>query len=348
MDSQAALKFINDVFSRNGQPPLTELEEKVFLGSWEKQEYKEIAGKTGYVDITLREVGAALWQKIKTALSVNTKINKKNFRKTIEYYYNNHTSVSSSLIIPNNIKKQPNDNYSNNQNPFVPLDIKVDTPEKFFGREEEIWSIFHELNNCSAVEVIGVEGIGKSSLLWAICEDSKNLNLLNREGIFIDLNMITNANEFYQTLFDEIGINIDINSPHKFKRELTNQKLLLGLDNIGKLMYEGFTRGFREQLRGFVEHPKKPLKLVVATVEPLKKLFNDGKNARSVSPLEGIFQQVNIKPWNETTIRNFIAKRLEPTTINFTETDIQELIEESGGHPKKLTQLCYNLYKKYS
>ena len=34
--------------------------------------------------------------------------------------------------------------------------------------------------------------------------------------------------------------------------------------------------------------------------------------------------------------------------IDFTEADIQELIQESGGHPQKLTQLCYNLYKKYS
>ena len=348
MDSQAALEFINHVLSRNGQPPLTELEEKIFLGSWEKQEYTEIAGKTGYVHITLREVGAALWQKIKTALSVNTKINKKNFRKTIEYYYyNNHTSVSPSLIIRKEIEKQPNYNHSNNQNPFVPTTGRIENLEKFFGREKEIKEIFEFLNNASSVAIIGEQAIGKSSLLYAVYKQS--IKFLQsplqspRQNVFLDMNNIHNQEDFYFAICEKLDI--PENTGYRFTRNLENKRVLLILDNVGKLNGEGFTRDVRDHLRGLAEGENACLKLVLAANESLKTLFND---SYQISPLADICQQVDIQPWKEKTIHDFIAKRLQPTTIDFTETDIQELIQASGGHPQKLTQLCYNLYKKYS
>ena len=132
MDSQEALKFIKDVFYRNKQEPLTKLEENIFLGSWEKQEYRDIAAQTDYAETTLREVGAALWRKIKTELSINTIFSKNNFRKKIEdYYYTNSTSSILSSTIDN--KEKPNHNpisYSDNQNPFVPTTGRIENLEK--------------------------------------------------------------------------------------------------------------------------------------------------------------------------------------------------------------------------
>ncbi len=343
MDSQAALEFINHVLSRNGQPPLTELEEKIFLGSWEKQEYTEIAGKTGYVHITLREVGAALWQKIKTALSVNTKINKKNFRKTIEYYYNNHTSVSPSLIIRKEIEKQPNYNHSNNQNPFIPTTGRIENLEKFFGREKEIKEIFELLNNASSVAIIGEQAIGKSSLLYAVDKQSINFLRSPRQNVFLDMNNIHNQEDFYSAICEKLDI--PDSKGFRFTKNLENKRVLLILDNVGKLNGVGFTRDVRDHLRGLAEGENACLKLVLAANESLKTLFND---SYETSPLQDICQQVDILPWNEKTIRDFITKRLQPTTIDFTEADIQVLIQASGGHPQKLTKLCYDLYKKYS
>ncbi|WP_027401423.1 ATP-binding protein [Aphanizomenon flos-aquae] len=170
MDSQEALNFIKDIFSRNKQEPLTELEENIFLGSWEKQEYGYIAAKTGYAETTLREVGSNLWKKIKTALSINTNFNKNNFRKQIEdYCHTNSTSIILSSTIDNKEKLNHNPiSYSDNQNPFVPTMGRIENLEKFFGREPEIKQIFELLNNASSVVLIGEQAIGKSSLLVTV------------------------------------------------------------------------------------------------------------------------------------------------------------------------------------
>ncbi|MDM3853774.1 MAG: ATP-binding protein [Aphanizomenon gracile PMC649.10] len=344
MDSQEALNFIKDIFSRNKQEPLTELEENIFLGSWEKQEYSDIAAKTGYAEITLRDVGSVLWKKIKTELSIDTRFNKNNFRKKIEDYC--HTNFTSSILSPTiDNKEKPNHNpisYSDNQNPFVPKTGRIENLEKFLGRDQEIKQIFELLNNASSVVLIGEQAIGKSSLLYAVYQQSINLLQLPRQNVFLDMNNIHNQEDFYFAICEKIDI--PDSKGYRFKRNLENKRVLLVLDNVGKLNGVGFTRDVRDQLRGLAEGENACLKLVVAANESLKTLFND---SYETSPLADICQPVDIFPWDEIIIRDFITKRLQLTTIDFTEADIQELIQESGGHPQKLTQLCYNLYKKY-
>ena len=345
MDSQEALNFIKDVFSRNTQEPLTELEENIFLGSWEKQEYGYIAAKTGYAETTLREVGSNLWKKIKTALSINTNFNKNNFRKQIENYYHTYSKNNRLSSITDNREKPKHNpiHYSDHQNPFVPTNTRIENLEKFFGREPEIKQIFELLNNASSVVLIGEQAIGKSSLLYAVYQQSEKLLKSPRQPVFLDMNNIHNQEDFYFAICEKIDI--PDSTGYRFTRNLQDKRVLLILDNVGKLNGQGFTRDVRDHLRGLAEGENACLKLVVAANESLKTLFND---SYETSPLADICQQVDIQPWSEKIIGKFITKRLQATTIDFTEADIQELIQESGGHPQKLTQLCYNLYKKYS
>ena len=345
MDSQEALNFIKDVFSRNTQEPLTELEENIFLGSWEKQEYGYIAAKTGYAETTLREVGSNLWKKIKTALSINTNFNKNNFRKQIENYYHTYSKNNRLSSITDNREKPKHNpiHYSDHQNPFVPTNTRIENLEKFFGREPEIKQIFELLNNASSVVLIGEQAIGKSSLLYAVYQQSINLLQLPRQNVFLDMNNIHNQEDFYFAICEKIDVPASIGQ--KFNRNLENKRVLLILDNVGKLNGAGFTRDMRDHLRGLAEGENACLKLVLAANESLQILFND---SYETSPLAGICLPIDIPVWDKTIIREFIKKRLQPTTIDFTEADIQKLIQESGGYPQKLTQLCYNLYKRYS
>ena len=75
-------------------------------------------------------------------------------------------------------------------NPFIPHAGKVDDPQLFFGRKGEIRKVFDFLNNNDSVVLIGEEGIGKSSLLSAICQQAKNLLLSPRKPIYLDLNRV--------------------------------------------------------------------------------------------------------------------------------------------------------------
>ncbi|MDD1413332.1 ATP-binding protein [Dolichospermum sp. ST_con] len=333
MEAEKALESIQQRLRK----PLNSIESKVFTQIWKGKTYDEMLGiiyksnDKPYSEAYFVEVAnKKLFPRIKTLLN-NDDIDKYNFKEKIEIFLSNDDEIIES----------PEDN----QNPFLPLNGKVDTPKQFFGREKEIGEILDFLKSSCNVSIIGDDGIGKSSLLWAICQQNENLINLKRKFVFMDLNEhIDNQETFYEELFYRIGISSNL-SFRDSKRDLENKKILLILDNVSKL--SEFTPGVRGQLRSWSEGMNAPLKLVVAANKSLPELFNDYKNGIN-SPLEAICQQVNIFHWNEPTIREFITKRLQPTTIDFTEADIQKLIQASGGHPQKLTQLCYDLYKKYS
>ena len=191
--------------------------------------------------------------------------------------------------------------------------------------------------------IIGEQTIGKSSLLYAVYQQSEKLLKSPRQPVFLDMNNIHNQEDFYFAICEKIDVPASIGQ--KFNRNLENKRVLLILDNVGKLNGAGFTRDMRDHLRGLAEGENACLKLVLAANESLQILFND---SYETSPLADICLPIDIPVWDKTIIRDFITKRLQPTTIDFTEADIQKLIQESGGYPQKLTQLCYNLYKKYS
>lgn len=338
MDSQKALNFINRVLSEKKKPILNSVEEGLFLGIWEHQSYDYIAAKINMSIQYTRYLGGQLFKKLKQDLGII--VNKRNFQNPIEHFYREYTSNPSPGIPPNTDKPNPP---PNNQNPFVPTTGRIENLKKFFGREKEIKAIFELLNNSSSVAIIGEQAIGKSSLLYAVSQQSINLLKSPRQNVFLDMNIIHNQEDFYFAICEKLDI--PDSTGYRFTRNLENKRVLLILDNVGRLNGAGFTRDVRDHLRGLAEGENACLKLVLAANESLQTLFNDGYET---SPLADICQQIDIPVWNEKTVCEFITKRLQPTTIDFTEPEIEKLFEESRGHPKKLTQLCYNLYKKYS
>jgi hypothetical protein len=341
MDSKAALNFINRVLSEKKKLLLNPVEESLFLGIWEGKTYDKIAINTSHDSQYVRELGLKLFEKFKYDLGII--VNKKNFQNPIKHFYQEYTS-NPSPAKPNIETTQIKPSSSpDNQNPFVPTTGRIENLEKFFGRDKEIQQIFELLNNSSSVAIIGEQAIGKSSILYAVYQQSKNRLKSQRQNVFLDMNNIHNQEDFYFAICEKLDI--PDSKGYRFTRNLENKRVLLILDNVGKLNGEGFTRDVRDHLRGLAEGENACLKLVLAANESLKTLFND---SYETSPLADICQQVDIQAWNEKIIRDFITKRLQPSKMNFTEADIQELIQASGGYPQKLTQLCYDLYKKYS
>ncbi|CBN58672.1 MULTISPECIES: ATP-binding protein [Kamptonema] len=232
-------------------------------------------------------------------------------------------------------------------NPFIPRNGMIDNPQLFFPREREIRNIFETLNSGSSVAVIGQSAMGKSSLLMEICRQAPNKLTTPRQPIYLELNGCMDENQVYSRFANKIGIEI---SNGDLYSALQNHKLLLALDNVE---CQGFTRSVRDCLRSLAEGSQSPLKLVIAATKFLDELFNDSQ-AGGTSPLAGICQSEVLKPWNETIIRKFIDSRLKApwlksvtNPVSFTEEEIALLIAESGGHPQKLMQLCYQTYAGY-
>jgi transcriptional regulator len=344
MEAEKALESIQQILQTR-RKAFNSIESQVFIQIWKGKTYAQMLGiiyksnGNAYSEAYLLEVATKkLFPKIRRLLN-NDDIDKFNFKEEIEIFLrnNNETKIFSSN------DKEIIDSPQDKPNPFVPTTGRIENLEKFFGREKEIKEIFELLNNASSVAIIGEQAIGKSSLLFAVYQQSINLLKSPRQNVFLDMNNIHNQEDFYFAICEKLDI--PNNTGYRFTRNLENKRVLLILDNVGKLNGVGFTRDVRDHLRGLAEGENACLKLVVAANESLKTLLND---SYETSPLADICQQVDILPWNEKTVCEFIKKRLQPTTIDFTEADIQVLIQASGGHPQKLTKLCYDLYKKYS
>lgn len=230
------------------------------------------------------------------------------------------------------------------KNPFVPYVGKIDS-NSLFGRENELCWVFDTLNEGSSVAIIGEGGSGKSSILWAIKQQVAERLQIPRQSIYIDMSQIENGNDFYFALCSQVGI--PTVKGYSLTRALENhdRKFLLLLDEVENIAWEGFTNQVRRQLRGLANDTNPPLRLVVAASKPLDVLFPDSSDM--TSPFKGICREQKISLWDEGIIRQFIQHRLAPTSIQFTEAEILQVIDQSRGLPRKLMQLCHDLYKKY-
>ena len=241
----------------------------------------------------------------------------------------------------------PNDN-----NPFIPQHGKIDDPRFLFGREREIRWVFQTLNSGSSVAIIGERAIGKSSLLQAIYQQAPNQLHSPRQPIYLNLQNVRDEDDFYGALCSLVSI--ETAKGFLLQRALESHRLLLLLDEVEKMTWDGFTNQVRGQLRGLADGNNAPLRLVVAACTSLDTLFPDSQDKNMTSPFKGICIEENLKQWDEKISREFIVSRLQADwltpvaqPVNFTEEEIAGLIAESGGYPQKLMQLCYKTYDRY-
>ncbi|MBD2339395.1 ATP-binding protein [Calothrix sp. FACHB-156] len=229
-------------------------------------------------------------------------------------------------------------------NPFIPLNDIITEQHQLFGRGREITRVFETLNSGSSVALIGEKKIGKSSLLQAICQQAKHRLLKPRKAIYLNLSLIFNDDDFYDELCNKVGI--AVSKGRQLVRELQKQQLLLLLDEVQQMTWDGFTRELRQQLRGLADgQANPPLRLVIAASEHLDVLFPDSRD--NPSPFQGVCIEELIQPWDENIVRGFIDSRLGNTQVSFTEEEIIKLIQESSGHPQRLMQLCHRTYSRY-
>jgi hypothetical protein len=333
MNSEEAFEFVNRLFLEQTKTSLSKCQKDVILGIWQSKTYQVISDETNWAYQTVKGTASDLFKNLGKILEIE--VNKSNFNNTIE-----QLCQKPSPNVPRSQKL-----LSELANPFVPQQGRVDDSQQFFNREPEIRRVFEVLNSGSSVALIGEEGIGKSSVLWKICQLAESRLHSPRQSVFLDLNWVNDENDFYSALCHEVGI--PESKDYSLTRNLRDRRILLAIDNVGKMTWVGFTRGVRDRLRGLAEGSNAPLKLILAASEPLERLFNDSQDEGKTSPLAGICLEENLKPWDEATIRAFMEARLAMTSVRFTEEEIIQLVQESGGHPRQLMQLCYRTYSRY-
>ncbi|MDZ8051280.1 MAG: ATP-binding protein [Aulosira sp. ZfuVER01] len=347
MNSEDAFEFMNGLILEKTKISLNECERDVFLGIWASKTYGEISQEKNRDYQYVKETGPKLFKKIGTIFQIN--LNKNNFKPTIEQLYKQYTLRKISEIpqrddVITNLSIAQQDRPAYTDNPFIPLNDIITEQHLLFGREREITRVFETLNSGSSVALIGEKKIGKSSLLQAIYQQAQHQLLKPRKAIYINLSLIFNDDDFYDELCNKVRITVS--KGRKLIRELQKQQLLLLLDEVQQMTWDGFTRELRQQLRGLADgQANPPLRLVIAASEHLDVLFPDSRD--NPSPFQGVCIEEVIKPWEENIVRGFIDSRLVNTQVSFTEEEIIQLTQESGGHPQRLMHLCYRTYSRY-
>lgn len=356
MSPEEAFDFINRLVMARQQKSLSEVEKHLVLGIWEGNTYDEIAVDKGYAAQYLRETASKLFGVIRENFGI--KVSKKNFKTAIEQLWRQQQEKIGAALEPAGeeglalaARSQAEVSRVGSEkaiaNPFIPLTGVADDPQLFFERERETAQILELLDSRSSVALIGERAIGKSSLLVAICRETQiNQSILQtpRKPAYMNLQQVENEDDFYSYLCETVGIP-DCRG-YSLTRNLKKYRLILAIDEVEKMAGDGFTNKVREHLRGLAEGSDAPLRLIVAGRTPLDRLFSEDGAEGKTSPLEGICIQVNLEAWDEATARAFIAARLAPTEVRFTEEEIARVIAETGGHPQKLMKLCNETYAR--
>ncbi|MFK7804314.1 MAG: winged helix-turn-helix domain-containing protein [Anaerolineae bacterium] len=226
-------------------------------------------------------------------------------------------------------------------------------PEKFYGRDSTTTQILGLLRNGQSVSLTGPRRIGKSSLLFNLCQDSirasHQLDAPNAVFILIDCQMIGGApaEEVYEVLLDEIGmaveragIKIDAKAPSGTWRALDRMlgavsrqgvPVVFLLDEFELLAAnENLTPYFFTRLRGlttrygiaFVTASQRPLFAITASEEILS------------SPFFNIFVSLSLGLLDDDDdAAGLLEDRLAGTGITFSDELTNYLIHLVGPHP---------------
>ncbi len=227
------------------------------------------------------------------------------------------------------------------ENPFIPLNCRIEDPSLVFGREGKVNEALDYLKTGSSVVFIGAHGSGRSSLLTLLLDRvSRDLGWKIAQ---LDLQVVENEKTFYRALCGSLGIN-GARDYYHLKQILNGQRILLALDEVERMSCKGFTLNLRSALRGLSEGSSAPLKLAMVTATPLDRLFPDGFGG--TSPLAGICQQIQVDPWDFNTARRFLLDRLTNTPVIFSESEIEQLFRNCSGMPLLLVNRAYHLYRQ--
>ncbi|MFB2924187.1 NB-ARC domain-containing protein [Aerosakkonema funiforme] len=96
MDVQEVLKWADDLILAKTGTHLNSLQQAILAGVWDSQKYHEIANEYHCTEANVKRVAGNLWELISEEL--DEKVNKKNFRATMERFYISKSNISNNFV----------------------------------------------------------------------------------------------------------------------------------------------------------------------------------------------------------------------------------------------------------
>lgn len=159
---EAALAVVNDlVFAKRGKY-LSEPENIVLRGAWDDDDYEKVASNSPYsLNYLQRRIAPPLWDLLTETVGNGERVSKKNLRHSIEEvtkkYQIQSVSIEEQILSAND--------------PAKDLDSQLPNISFFHGRLHELTQLKEAVIKKRCVSIVGVAGIGKSSLAAKLLEE---------------------------------------------------------------------------------------------------------------------------------------------------------------------------------
>jgi len=231
------------------------------------------------------------------------------------------------------------------RNPFF-FSGMVQRPEDFYGRQAELQRIFGLLGGAQpmSVSVVGARRIGKSSLLWYICQTGQERLGQDWRFGYVGLDGLGDLNvpRLLRAMAAELKENLSEDSYEGFSTLVDGllgqkQHMVLCLDEFEAAGQLG--SDFLGYLRGLISTNK--VALVVAAERPLEELSQERV---LTSPFYNVFARADLGPMPEAEARELLTQR---STMPFSPEEVDAALHKAGGHPFLLQQLGSQLYEKH-
>lgn len=204
--------------------------------------------------------------------------------------------------------------------------------------------LFDELRKGSSLSLVGDSQTGKSSLLWHICQAGPAaLARPAADFVYLSLELLRNDDDFFACVCEELGV--PSLRGFRLARALRGRQVVLCLDEIEKMTWDGFTLELRTELRGLADGGDAPLTLVIASRSPLARLFPD--SPQLTSPLAGLCTQVTMSPFTLAESQTLAAQYLAGSGLTLSPTAVERAWQQSGGHPARLQQALHAAFTEY-
>ena len=308
---------------------LNDLQELIFVGSWHRKTYVEIAEQHGYDNDYIRETGSQLWHLLSEAIS--ERVTKRNLHSVLGRLHRQQGSQQKSLT---SSASYPQDSISQDWG---------DAPEQvsFLGREKELSTLTAWItqDDCRMVGVFGMGGTGKTVLLsyqikqiqsdyeYLIWRSVRNAPLLKE--LLADLIQLLSGNqETEQSLPRDSGDRITL-----LLRYFKQHRCLLVLDNVESLLKSGTSCG---RYRSGYENYGLLFKQVGEQSHQSCLLVTSREKPIEFSQLEG--KECPVRSLNLMGLQPEIGRRLiqQKGEFSATENAWQRLTELYSGNPLAL------------
>lgn len=235
-------------------------------------------------------------------------------------------------------------------NPFTDRNI-IKNPNEFFGRKDELRTIFTRLQGLQSTSVYGKSKIGKSTLLYHVFTKIPEELGDEYKSTYIDLrsSKYNTVDDFLRNVLFNMGCDpkvIQFNTSTQnlavFEETIENLrkecKPILIIDNFDYIIKNvEFDERFLETLRTLGQQGN--VAYVIASLNSLNLLY---RRTKLCSPLHSILYEIQLEEFTQTEITDFLSARREG--VCFDSKEIELIKETAGKNPLYLRIACDHIF----